>query len=76
MPAPDNSRPRIQSSPSPGISGAIKDAIAAVAGAVAPKSITQRKAAIDTAVDSAQGDDSIGRMKQAQSTDRDNSYSY
>jgi hypothetical protein len=70
-------RPRGQSSPgSPGISGAIKDAIAAVAGAVAPKSITQRRPKVEQAVDQSQGDDSLGRMKQAQSTDRDNSYSY
>jgi hypothetical protein len=70
-------RVRGQSSPgSPGISGAIKDAVAAVANAVAPRSITQRKTAVDSAVDSANGDDTTGRMKQAQSTDRDNSYSY
>lgn len=69
--------PKRSSSPaSPGISGAIKDAISAVAGAVAPKSITQRKSAIDNSVSSAEGDDTVGRMKQAQSTDRDNSYSY
>lgn len=76
---PDSTRPRGQSSPgSPGISGAIKDAISAVAGAIAPKSITQRKPKIDQTVDQAStgDDDSIGRMKQAQSTDRDNSYSY
>lgn len=73
MPAPDNSRPRGQSSPgSPGISGAIKDAISAVASAVAPKSVTQIKARNDAAEDEA----GVGRMKQAQSTDRDNAYSY
>lgn len=42
----------------------------------------QRQKAIDSAVEGAenggqdQGDDKIGRMRQAQSTDRDNSYSY
>lgn len=77
MARPDPNIPRGSSSPgSPGISGAIKDAISAVAHAVAPKSITQRQASIDSSVDSATGDDTVGRMKQAQSTDRDNSYSY
>jgi len=38
---------------SPGISGAIKDAVAAVSNAVAPKSITQRKQRIDGAVEQA-----------------------
>jgi len=71
---PDDSRPRGQSSPgSPGIAGAIKDAVSAVASAVAPRSIVQRKANIDAGVDDS---DSIGRQRQAQSTDRDNSYSY
>lgn len=40
---------------SPGISGAIRDAIAALAQAVAPKAITQRKAKINTAADTAVG---------------------
>lgn len=77
MPGYTQGNGRQSSSPgSPGISGAIKDAIAAVAGAVAPKSVTQRKSAVDSAVDAAQGNDTVGRMKQAQSSDRDNSYSY
>lgn len=74
---PDSSRPRGSSSPgTPGIAGAIKDAIGAVAGAIAPKSVTQRKASVDNTVDQATGDDTLGRQRQAQSTDRDNSYSY
>lgn len=40
----------------------------------------QRQKTVDDAVDAAagqdQGDDKLGRMRQAQSTDRDNSYSY
>lgn len=71
MAAPDYSRSRGQSSPgSPGISGAIKDAVAAVAEAVAPKSITQRKASMDQSIDDA----TIGRMRAAQSTDSNNNY--
>lgn len=61
---------------SPGITGAIKDAVEAVAQYTAPKSVSQRKAKVDTSVDDATGADTVGRMKQAQSTDRDNSYSY
>ena len=38
---------------SPGVSGAILDAIKAIAGALAPKGLTQRKATIDNAVDDA-----------------------
>lgn len=41
---------------SPGISGAISDAVAALAGYFAPSSITHRKANIDQAVDDASGD--------------------
>lgn len=77
MPAPNSNLPRGQSSPgSPGISGAIKDAVSAVASAFAPKSITQRSAKVDQTVNQSQGDDTLGRQRQAQSTDRDNSYSY
>ncbi len=37
----------------------------------------QRQKSIDDEVEQAAGgDDKLGRMKQAQSTDRDNSYSY
>lgn len=54
---PINGQP--SSSPgSPGVSGAIKDAIAALAQALAPKSITQRKAKVDQAV--AQGSGAAG----------------
>lgn len=55
----------------PGVAGAVKDFVGAVSGAVAPKSITQIKARNDEAEDEA-----VGRMRNAQSTDRDNSYSY
>lgn len=61
---------------SPGISGAIKDAVSAVASAAAPRPVTQRGADVDGAVDEATGDDTQARQRQAQSTDRDNSYSY
>lgn len=40
---------------SPGISGAIKDAVGAIAGAVAPKSITQRKQRIEGAINEDSG---------------------
>lgn len=53
---------------SPGVSGAIKDAVAAVAGATAPKSVTQRRARIDTSADDAV----LGRMRDGQSTDSNN----
>lgn len=77
MARPDPSIPRGSSSPgSPGITGAIKDAISAVASATAPRVVRQRSTDVDSAVDDATGDDTVGRMKQAQSTDRDNSYSY
>jgi len=61
---------------SPGISGAIKDAVGALARAAAPRSITQAAQREDQEEDAAEGDDDLGRMKAAQSTDRDNSYSY
>jgi len=57
---------------SPGLGGAIKDVIKAVALATAPRSIVQRKQKIDKEVDDAV----LGRMKAAQSTDKDNSYAY
>lgn len=60
---------RLGKQASPGLSGAIKDAIGAVAKAVAPKSLTQFDPNVDKHVD-----DATGRMRQAQSTDRDNSY--
>lgn len=68
---------RGSSSPgSPGLSGAIKDAIAAVVRSTAPKSLTQRGPAVDAAVAASDGsDDPTGRMRSAQSTDRDNGYS-
>lgn len=68
---------RGSSAPDPGLGGAIKDAIKQAALTFGPKSITQRKSKIDTTVDEDAGDDdSLGRMKAAQSTDRDNSYQY
>lgn len=60
---------------SPGLSGAIKDAVGAIADAVAPRSITQRKAKVDTAVDAQTGqhsDQDLARMRRGQSTDYDN----
>lgn len=61
---------RNSSSPaSPGISGAIKDAVSAVADYVAPRSVTRRKPTLAT-----QEDDSTGRMRAAQTSDRDNNY--
>lgn len=47
---------RGSSSPgSPGVGGAIKDAVAALSGALAPRSIVQRKKKIDSTVDKATG---------------------
>lgn len=68
---------RGSSSPgSPGLSGAIKDAIAAVVKATAPKSITQRGSRVDADVAANDGsNDPTGRMRNAQSSDRDNGYS-
>ena len=40
---------------SPGVSGAIKDAIGAVAKAAAPKSVTQRRSKINQAIEDAGG---------------------
>jgi DNA-directed RNA polymerase specialized sigma subunit len=39
--------------PSPGISGAIKDAVGAISDAVAPRSITQRGKKVADAIDEA-----------------------
>lgn len=67
---------RLGNQVSPGVGGAIKDAVGAIAQAVAPKSITQRRSIVDSAVSSAAGaDDPTGRMRSAQSSDRDNGYS-
>lgn len=43
------SRPRVKAknNPSPGLGGAIKDAVAAVAKATSPKSVSQRKQTLD-----------------------------
>lgn len=57
---------------SPGIGGAIKDAVSAVARAVAPRSVTQQ----DQREAQDEDEAGIGRMRNAQSTDRDNSYQY
>jgi hypothetical protein len=59
-------RPRGNSA-SPGLGGALKDAIGAVAGAVAPKSVTQIKQRQQAREDAA-----LGRMRQGQSTDSQN----
>lgn len=40
---------------SPGVSGAIKDAIGAVSKAVGPKSVTQRRSKINQAIEDAGG---------------------
>lgn len=61
---------KTSSSPaSPGISGAIRDAVSAVADYVAPRSVTRRKPTL-----ASQEDDTVGRMRSAQSSDRDNNY--
>jgi len=60
--------PRGSSSPgSPGLKGALKDAIGAIAQAAAPKSITQRRARLQS-----QEDAVLGRMREGQSTDSNN----
>jgi hypothetical protein len=60
--------PRGSSSPgSPGVSGAIKDAVSAVADAAAPRSLTRRRANLDAAEDSING-----TLRDRQSTDRHN----
>lgn len=61
------------SSNSPGISGAIKDAVRAVALTYGPKSVTQ---AARHPVQSERSNEeaSLGRMRAAQSTDSDNAY--
>lgn len=73
MARPDDSRPRGQSSPgSPGVSGAIKDAVAAIADATAPRSLRNRSQNVADSV----GDDTLARMRRGQSTDSNNDYSY
>lgn len=70
--------PGPSSSPaSPGLSGAIKDAVSAVADYVAPRSITQRKQKINQAVDDGtqHSDDYLQRARVGQSSDSSNSYS-
>lgn len=71
--------PGPSSSPaSPGLSGAIKDAVSAVADYVAPRSITQRKQKINQAVDDGSqqhSDDYLQRARVGQSSDSSNSYS-
>ena len=72
--------PGRSSSPgSPGLSGAIKDAVSAVANYVAPQSITKRKAKIDQTVadsDSSHSEDYLARAREGQSTDSNNSSNY
>lgn len=66
---------RLGKQTSPGFSGALKDAAQAImnpsAGGVG-SSGRQKQATVDQATDEAV----TGRMKQAQSSDRDNNYSY
>jgi hypothetical protein len=51
---------------SPGLKGAVKDAVEAIAGAIAPKSVSQRKPKVDLAVSDAE------RLRGAQTTDSNN----
>lgn len=59
---------------SPGLSGAIKDAVAAVADAVTPRSLRNRKTIVNDAVDGTHDPATIGRMRQGQSSDSNNDY--
>lgn len=61
---------------SPGLSGAIKDAVSAVADYVAPRSVVQRKKKIDQGSDdgSSHSDDYLQRARVGQSSDASNSY--
>lgn len=59
---------------SPGLSGAISDAIGAVANYVAPRSIVNRKKNIDSASDGQHSADTLGRQRSGQSSDSDNNY--
>jgi hypothetical protein len=64
---------------SPGLSGALKDAIGAIANVIAPRSVVQIKQREDQRERAALGEDEeddTGRMKAAQSTDKDNGYQY
>lgn len=62
-PQPTQAPPPVQAAPqqgagqgaSPGFAGAILDAIKAIAGAVAPRAIVQRRQAVDGVVDQAAG---------------------
>lgn len=54
---------------SPGVSGALKDAVSAVADYVAPRSVSRRKQTV-----SSQEEDATGRMRDAQTSDRANNY--
>lgn len=56
---------------SPGLFGALKDAIGAISKSVAPKSITERRGTIDTAVDEAAGAD-LDAMRRRQHSDHNN----
>lgn len=61
---------------SPGLSGAIKDAVGAIANYVAPRSIVNRKAAVDAAVDDSGDSDRRARQRTGQSSDSSNNYNY
>lgn len=59
------------------VSNSVKKIVSDVAQLSAPRSVAARKANVDDQLaESVGGDDKVGRMKAAQSTDRDNSYSY
>jgi hypothetical protein len=64
---------------SPGVSGAIRDAVSAVADYVAPRSVSRRKATVDKAVsdnDGSHSEDYLSRARDGQSTDSNNGSNY
>ena len=54
---------------SPGLSGAIKDVVDVAVKAFGPRSVVQRKQKLQD-----QEDESLGRMREGQSTDSNNNY--
>lgn len=70
---------RGSSAPDPGVGGALKDLVKQAALTFGPKSVTQIKArndADEAEAESGDRSDVLGRMRAAQSTDKDNSYQY
>lgn len=53
----------------PGVKGAVQDLVESVAKAAAPRSVAQRKQALQQAEEA-----SLGRMREGQSTDSNNRY--